>query len=414
VPRHLIAAAFFVSICCGSSAADAQAPQEPAAPATREETDVGDLWRAIRHKDAAGDPQPQTGRKRTFVLAPVIGANPSSGFTFGVAGQVTGFRGPEDTTTISSGLLGLNFSTQKQAMLNLRYGLYTAGDHWFIEGDNRFHKSSQHTYDFGADSPASPEVTARYDFVRVHERMLMRVAPKLFVGGSFLFDSHSHIRPDDGAESAWSDSSFVEYSTQHQLPLDSQQAAGASVDVLFDARENPINPVRGWYANARYDAYFHGFLGGDSSWRQVHADVRTYVPLGRSGRQRLALWAYGDVPTGGTPTFFELPTTAMDLYGRAARGYRQGRIRGERLVYGEVEYRVTLTGNGLLGMVAFANTTTVSNPDTGERLFRSFAPAIGTGARILFSKHSHTNLCVDVGWGENGSRGVYFAIQEAF
>ena len=91
-----------------------------------------------------------------------------------------------------------------------------------------------------------------------------------------------------------------------------------------------------------------------------------------------------------------------------------GRYRGERLAYGEVEYRGMLMKNGLLGMVLFANTTTVSNLSGGEKLFDNYAPAAGAGLRALFNKHSRTNLCVDFAFGKDGAKGVYLAIQDAF
>ena len=79
-----------------------------------------------------------------------------------------------------------------------------------------------------------------------------------------------------------------------------------------------------------------------------------------------------------------------------------------------MEYRGTLTSNGLLGVVAFLNTTTVDNLATGEKLFDSMAPGAGFGFRVLLNKRSRTNLCTDWGWGKDGSHGFYLAIQEAF
>ena len=70
--------------------------------------------------------------------------------------------------------------------------------------------------------------------------------------------------------------------------------------------------------------------------------------------------------------------------------------------------------NGLLGMVAFLNATTISNLAQEERLFDSVAIAGGAGLRLLINKRSKTNLCFDFGVGKNGSRGIYLAVQEAF
>jgi hypothetical protein len=56
----------------------------------------------------------------------------------------------------------------------------------------------------------------------------------------------------------------------------------------------------------------------------------------------------------------------------------------------------------------------VDNREAGQKLFESFAPGAGFGFRFLLNKRSRTNLCTDYGWGKDGSRGFYLAIQEAF
>ena len=217
------------------------------------------------------------------------------------------------------------------------------------------------------------------------------------------------------------------YSTQHGLPVDSQQSGSISANLLLDKRVGEIDPRRGWMVQGWYRFSFDGFLGGDSDWQLAHVELRTYLPLGPQPRtsetspavsvpakHRLAFWTFTDVTTRGAAPYFDLPETVSDVYGRSARAYQQGRYRGERLAYGEVEYRGMLTRNGLLGIVAFANATTVTNLDAGEKLFDSYAPAGGAGLRVLFNKRSRTNLCVDVAFGKDGAKGLYFALQDAF
>jgi len=84
--------------------------------------------------------------------------------------------------------------------------------------------------------------------------------------------------------------------------------------------------------------------------------------------------------TGGTAPYLDLPATGADTYGRAGRGYPQGRFRGQSLgtrggvpVDGHEERPV--------GMVAFLNTETLSNDQSGEKLFDSFATGAGFGFR---------------------------------
>ena len=223
---------------------------------------------------------------------------------------------------------------------------------------------------------------------------------------------HSNIRPRATAVAGWDESAYIAYTQKHGFALDGQTSAGTSVGLLFDTRDNAINAQRGSLASATYRTFFNGFLGGDSSWQELYLDMRTYRKLTRSGRQKLAFWFQEDVVTGGTAPYLDLPATAAN--DRSARGYGEGRYRGDHLVYGEVEYRGAITKGGLLGFVAFLNTTTIASQDTGERLFDSFAPGGGMGLRVLLNKRSRTNLCTDYGWGKQGSRGFYLAIQEAF
>ena len=115
------------------------------------------------------------------------------------------------------------------------------------------------------------------------------------------------------------------------------------------------------------------FLGGDSTWQQFSYDLRTYARLSRDARHKLAFWTFGDLVTGGVAPYLDLPSTGGDTYARSGRGYPQGRFRGEEMLYAEAEYRWTVDGNGLFGMVAFVNTETLSNEQADEKLFDSFA-----------------------------------------
>jgi len=258
-------------------------------------------------------------------------------------------------------------------------------------------------------------VNAKYDFFRVHETVLRQLRPALFAGAGLHYDDHTNIRPGtDLSDAEWNATAFVQYSEAHNLPLDRQVSAGPSVALVADTRDSAIDPREGWLATASYRGLIKGFLGGSSGWQLVHAEGRTYVPLDAENRQRLAFWLFGDFTFAGAPPYFDLPATGMDAYGRSARGYGEARFRGERLLYGEIEYRASLTRNGLLGWVAFLNATTITNVQEGERLFHSGAPGAGAGLRALINKRSRTNLCFDVGFGKDGSHGVYLAVQEAF
>ena len=377
-------------------------------------TDVGDIWRLLRHRavpDTDGSTSHDT-RRPFLVLAPSIGSKPSTGITAGFSGNVAFFRGDADTTHISSISGGVKLSQKKQALGGIKFAMFTRDDRWFVQGDARLSFTSQNTYDLGTQTASGGAENADYTQRRLYEAVYRRVAPSLYVGGGLNISDHSNIRPGATAVAAWDESAYLAYTRKHGFGPDGQTSAGTSVGLLFDTRDNAINAQRGSLASATYRTFFDGFLGGDSSWQELFLDLRTYRKLTRSGRQKLAFWFQEDVVTGGAAPYLDLPATAAN--DRSARGYGEGRYRGDHLVYGEVEYRGALTKGGLLGFVAFLNTTTIASQDTGERLFDSFAPGGGLGLRVLLNKRSKTNLCTDYGWGKQGSHGFYLAIQEAF
>lgn len=373
--------------------------------------DVGDLWRLARHRASAeNDPPPVA--KPFMVAAPSIGSKPSTGLNGGVSGNVAFFRGDPATTRISSVTGGLKVSQKKQTLSGVKLAMFTEGDRWFILGDNRFWWTSQNTYPFGTDALASSATNVKFDYMRLYETAYRRAAPGLYLGVGLNINQHADIRPGTSTETVFDQSAYVAYSEKHGFATNGQTSSGTNVALLYDTRDNGINPQRGWLANTTYRTFFDGFLGGASTWQELSVDVRTYRKLTTDGRRKLAFWFLGDSVTGGVAPYLDLPATAAD--GRSARGYGEGRYRGERLLYGEVEYRETLTRNGLVGFVAFLNTTTVDSQETGEKLFDTFAPGAGFGFRFLLNKRSKTNLCTDYGWGKQGSRGFYLAIQEAF
>jgi outer membrane protein assembly factor BamA len=365
----------------------------------------------LRHHVLSDADTRRQSQKRFLVVAPSIGSKPSTGLTVGFSSNMAFFRGDSDTTHISSISGGFKVSQKQQVLGGVKLAMFTDDDRWFIQGDGRLSLTSQNTYDFGTQTLSSAE-NAEYTQRRLYETVYRKIAPSFYVGGGINISDHSNIRPSSAAAAGWDASTYVAYSQKHGFALDGQTSAGTSVGLLFDTRDNAINAQRGSLVSATYRTFFDGFLGGDSSWQEFYLDLRTYRKLSHSGRQRLAFWFQEDAVTGGTAPFLDLPATAAN--DRSARGYGEGRYRGDHLLYGEVEYRGALTKGGLLGFVAFFNTTTIASQDTGEKLFDSFAPGAGMGLRVLLNKRSRTNLCTDYGWGKQGSHGFYLAIQEAF
>ena len=80
------------------------------------------------------------------------------------------------------------------------------------------------------------------------------------------------------------------------------------------------------------------------------------------------------------------------------------RFRGRSWLYGEAEYRVDLHRSGVIGAVAFVNTSTLSD---ARNHYGRWVPAGGIGLRLKLDKRHGSNLTVDYGWGLSGSRGLF-------
>ena len=333
-------------------------------------TDIGDVWRWVRHRNQ--EQNEQRAGKRFLVIAPTIGSKPTTGLTAGVNSNMAFFAGDPATTHISTMSGGFRISQKEQILSGVRYSVFTANDRWFVQGDNRFSWTSQNTYGLGTDTIRLGAENVKYDFFRVAETTYRSVRHGLFVGGGLIVNVHDDIRPGEGAENGWDQSAYVQYSQAHGFSTDSQTSSGTNIGLLFDTRDNGINAQRGWYANAAFRTFFDGFLGGDSTFQELFLDLRTYRRLTSDGRHRLAFWTMSDLILGGAAPYFDLPATGND--GRSARGYGDGRYRGERLVYGEVEYRGAIPG-GLVGMVAFDVTTISSEEGTCTSSSRGRRPA---------------------------------------
>src|SRR5262249_38686926 len=147
--------------------------------------DLGDLWHEVRHKDL-DDPNRRLAQAsagdRFFVVAPTIGSKPTTGLTAGLNGNVAFFSASPETTHISSISAGFRVSQMGQVLSGGRLAIFTPGDRWFIQGDNRLSWTSLNTYALGAVPEPTGSVNVQFDQIRLYETAFRRIEPGLFVG----------------------------------------------------------------------------------------------------------------------------------------------------------------------------------------------------------------------------------------
>ena len=246
------------------------------------------------------------------------------------------------------------------------------------------------------------------DFVmyRFFESVYRRVPETPFyVGIGYHFSNYQNVvdkRADQGERTPY---------TAYQLGYPRHSvSSGLSANVLYESRDNTINATRGLYWNASARG-FPTALGSDDNWQALWSDLRVYPHVPRGGRNVLALWNYLWLTFGHAP-YLDLPAIGWDTFGRGGRGYIQGRIRGRNQMYNEAEYRMTLTRDGLWGMVGFASL--MATTGAAGSAFGQVDPGGGIGLRVKFNKRTAANLTIDLSWGEGQPPRFFFGMQEAF
>ncbi|HPM32106.1 MAG TPA: BamA/TamA family outer membrane protein [Chryseolinea sp.] len=391
--------------------------------------ELGDILRAARNKP----PKASAENAGSLLLLPIIGSNPATGFMIGVGGQYA-FKRPGEQTLFSLLSGSAQLTTKSQALLLLKNNIYTKNNRIFFSGDWRYLIFSQSTYGLGTKAPeggvldyqyslSGMETTKdsltqpmKFNFLRIYQSASYNFGKGFYAGIGYNLDYYFNIK-DEKLRLDPSDSlitSHYAYSKYYGFDTQKYYSSALNVNLIFDTRDNMINPFKGYYALISWRGSMK-LLGNKTNSNFFHVEWRSFHPLSvKNPRHLMAFWLLGDFSPAGEFPYMILPATAYDQRSRSARGYTQGRFRGNEMVYGEAEYRFPLSPcGGVWGGVLFVNATTASNPVQSVKLFQSIKPAYGLGLRVMVDKKSRTNLAVDFGFGDKSS-GFYLAASETF
>jgi len=365
----------------------------------RDIIDVG--LRVLGKQRMTGLPQKTS---RQFSLVPAVGYTLQTGFAAILSGNVAFYTDTSAASRLSFVSTSLTYSQYNQIIVPVVANIWLKGDTWNLVTDLRYIKYPSDIYGLGG--PADPDLgyTVNFSGIKLHQTLMRKIKGKFYAGAGYYFDAFYNIEPTAKLSPG--------VAAQVRLKMGSREkASGYALRLLFDNRQNPINPNQGIFLNATFRDNLRA-LGSDNNWSAVQVDARTYIRFPASSRNVLALWTFQWLTTGGSPPFLMLPSTGWDDNYNTGRGYIQGRFRGRNMHYVEAEYRYRITRNGLIGGVVFANLQKFSG-DLAES-YAQLHPGYGLGLRIKLNKYSGTNLCIDYGFGSNGSRGFFVNLAEVF
>jgi hypothetical protein len=349
----------------------------------------------------------QGDKRLYFSLLPISNAVPGGSGRALVTSTTAGmYLGPRRTTNLSTATFAPYWNFGSRFGLPLRNSIWLPDNKWLIQGDIRFLVYPQFTWGLGSKNSYEESTLVNYNYIRFYQSALKRIKPYLYAGLGYNLDYHFFIRNDNSAQTLTDFTGYAAGTGKNSF------SSGLSFNVIYDSRNNSINPLPGMYGNFIYRVN-PAFLGSNNTWTSVYFDARKYIamnPAKPKQQNTLAFWSYLWSALSDKTPYLDLPSTGWDPYNRSARGIDQNRYRGRTLLYLESEYRRDITENGLLGFVVFTNVNTVSGSGT---LLTSWHPAIGTGLRVKFNKNSGTNIGIDYGTSK-GYSAIMFGLGEAF
>ena len=349
----------------------------------------------------------QREKKIYFSILPLNSSVPGGSGNALVTSTTAGtYLGPKSTTNLSSATFAPYWNLKSRFGLPLRTSIWLPNNTWTIQGDIRFLVYPQDTWGLGSSHAYSDKTLVDANYIRFYQSALKRITPYFFAGLGYNLDYHTNIKSDDPNVN-------LEQFTNYPYGTNgSSVSSGISFNLLYDTRNNSINPLPGAYANIVFREN-PTFLGSNNNWNSLYIDVRKYIsmnPAQPNQQNTLAFWSYFWTVFDSKTPYLDLPAIGWDPYNRSGEGIDQSRYRGRSLFYFETEYRRDITANGLLGFVVFTNINTVSGSGT---LFTSWHPAAGTGLRIKFNKGSNTNIGLDYAFSQ-GYHAIVLNLGEAF
>lgn len=381
--------------------------------------DIGDLIKDIQKKE----PTPKDKKASGITVIPNIASNPTIGFQIGIKAVVGRKLGALPGTLMSIAATSASLTTKGIINFYITHNIYSNGNKWNFQGALVIAKAVVPDFGFGIGNQAhtdnddkilsNPEREERVlnaMYYTFREKAYKEIAKNFFIGAGVSFEIKRNI--EDRTQIAGA-TPYTIYTDRYKYNREQYSSNGLLFNVQYTTRDNLNRAYKGFYIDAGIRMN-QAWLGSSKNAVMFTGDFRKYISLSRRRPQHVvALWNWGSYIISGTLPYLELPGTAKDGSFRSGRGYKAGFFKGTQYNYSELEYRFPITANGFLSGVGFFNMQT-ANDNWGTKLFQQWRSGYGAGLRILFNKHTRTNLCFDYAFGNYGSRGFFLNLNETF
>jgi len=343
---------------------------------------------------AAADTTVAASRANTVYL-PVLGYTPDTSLMLGVALLRFFYLDPPGSGTRPSVFSPtFIYTTRNQVMIFMGTDLNWGGGRNHAGVFPSYVKFPDSFYGIGREVSLDDEEDYTPEQIKVDLAFDRRLWSELRLGATYTLLRHRLVKVESGGQLASGQVRGVEKST----------VSAPGLSLAWDTRDHTWDPRRGLWLQVN-GRWARGGLGSDDDFNEYTADLRGYLPVGRTtvlAGQILGARLEGDIP------FFMLPKLGGE-YG--LRGYRGGLYRDGVRLLGRAEIR----RDGIwkrLGGVVFAGIGDVA-PSPGKLTLAGNLWTAGIGLRYLLAAAEKVKVRLDYGWG-NGDSGFYLSLGEAF
>jgi hypothetical protein len=350
------------------TAAPAQQPDAPASPV------------AASPGAAAVEPaadQKSEKRSSPWLLVPVVSSNPKLGTAFGGMGAYLHQFDPESQVSLFGVTYQYTSTHSTIAGAFARTSFHE--DHHRIIGIAAFGYIKNDYQDYlGTGQP----LQTNDDLKAGAGRYLYRVAGDWFIGAQGNAANYQVL-----GESAQDDLVL------ETLGIRGFKSAALGAVAMFDSRDNPDMPTRGWYLNVNNLAYREAF-GGAATFDAYRVDARAFWPHG--GGHVLAFrennWFTDDAPSAAQ--------AAVML-----RGYKIGEYLAPYMSSFEAEERVSFGARW--GATLFTGVAGLYGAGDTASSERTFYPTWGAGVHFVIKPKERMLINLEYAAGIEDNRGLY-------
>lgn len=344
------------------------------------------------------NPDSLVNREIKLIPMPIVQSSPETGLRVGLSMDYffnTGKKEDTLSTRDSFAWLMATYSTRKQLAIEPIWQVYTHNEKYLLRGQAGYIDFSEYFWGIGNNTLTHDQNQSLfYTRSYIQAEFLRSVMPNVFLGLQAQLSNTQNITYPLSVEDLIQDVSGK----------NSSHTSGIGPNIIFDYRDNPFSPVKGWFLELSH-TFHHPHLLSKHTYTESLIDVRKYFSF--KNTQFIGFQFVGNLSAGDVP-LRELPRLGGN---QIMRGMIQGRYRDKNTIAFQSEYRKSL--NRFLKIAVFGSSGIVSNQIRDISIHDAHY-GYGIGLRILVNKKKNLYSRIDIARSSEGNTAFYFKLMDAF